>query len=62
MIKMSKQQRVVGYLAASKDKGTVTVMVESPPGTKNYYTADLNEALNVLTGRQAYARLYERRK
>lgn len=53
--------RIRGYLAAKKDKGIVVVCFSSPEvPTKRYLIADLNEALSVLTGRQAFTRLKER--
>lgn len=59
---MSKPKpKSVGYIAANKTTGKVTVMIENPPGTKNYAQADLNDVLEVVTGRKANTALYKRR-
>ena len=57
----SLKYRSRGYLSAKKDKGIVVVCVSSADcPTKRYLIADLNEALAVLTGRQAWTHLKEK--
>lgn len=54
------KRKVAGYIAASKSRGKVTVMIEYPIGHKNYVEADLSDVLEVVTGKRAYATLYWR--
>jgi len=54
--------RGTGYIAKSKTGNTVVIMIGRPDGTKEYYIADLNEALEVLTGKRAYTRVLKRAK
>jgi len=54
----SKMAKPAGYIAANKTTGKVTVMLETPPGTKNYAQADLQDVLEVVTGRRANVALY----
>jgi hypothetical protein len=52
---------VRGYLAAKKDKGIVVICISHPESpSKRYLIADLNETLEVLTGRVAFTKLRER--
>lgn len=60
---MRSNYKVRGYLAAKKDKGIIVVCISSPEApAKRYLIADLNEALSVLTGRQAFTKLREKMK
>ena len=52
------KRKVVGYMACRADKGRVVICVELEPGSKRYLEADLAEVLEVLTGRQAWTRIY----
>lgn len=62
MFLMAKTKTYVrGYLAARKDKGILVVCVSWPESpVKRYLIADLNEALDVLTGKQAFTKLKEK--
>jgi len=53
------ETRVCGYLASKKDKGIIVVMIAGVDGSKRYVIGDLNEALEVLTGKIAFCRLKE---
>ncbi|MDI6905254.1 MAG: hypothetical protein QMD13_07195 [Candidatus Bathyarchaeia archaeon] len=57
---MVRKAWVRGYLAAKREKGIVVVCVSWPESpVKRYLIADLNDALEVLTGRKAFTRLKE---
>jgi len=59
-IAMVRKAWVRGYLAAKREKGIVVVCVSWPESpVKRYLIADLNEALEVLTGRKAFTKLKE---
>lgn len=51
-------RRVVGYLAAKKNSNRVVIMINEGE-LKKYFHADLNEALEVLTGRRANCKIYK---
>jgi len=36
-------------------------MIGTPEGQKKYYVSDVQETLNALTGKQAFAKIYERK-
>ena len=48
-----------GYLSANKDKKIVVIMVKTSE-LKNYYIADLEEALEVLTGRRSWTKILKK--
>ena len=54
---MGRHKREVGYIAAKRQYGKVVICINEPDG-KRYFSADLNEVLEALTGRRAWARLY----
>ena len=50
-----------GYISLSKNKTSVVIMIGNAEGEKHYYVADIQETLNALTGKQAFAKIYERK-
>jgi len=57
--KFSRKWVSCGYLAKSKT-GNVTIMIADGE-EKQYYVADLTEALQVLTGNLAYTKIFKRK-
>ena len=53
-----QRQRVVGYLAAKKDRNKVVIMVNEGE-LKEYFHANLDEVLEVVAGRRAYCKVYK---
>ena len=54
-----KRKRVAGYLAANRTSGRVVICVNIS-GQKLYFEVSLDDALEVLTGRRAWAHVYQR--
>ena len=52
------RRRVVGYLAVKKDRNRLIIMINEGE-IKKYFHADLNEALEVITGRRANCKIYK---
>lgn len=53
--------KACGYISLSKNKSSVVIMIATTSGEKKYYVSDIQETLDVLTGRLAYAKIYEKR-
>ena len=53
--------KACGYISLSKNKSSVVIMIATASGEKKYYVSDIQETLDVLTGRLAYAKIYEKR-
>lgn len=56
---MPRRGKIGGYLSANKDKKYVMVCVFGN-GEKKYMFCDLNDALDVVTGKRSYVNLRER--
>ena len=59
VVSFMKRKRVVGYIAANNHSGRVVICVNIS-GQKLYFEADLNDVLEVLTSRRAWAHIYQR--
>ena len=51
----------VGYLSKSRSGANAVVMIRTTEGEKKYYVANLKEVVDVLTGKQAYTKLYAKK-
>lgn len=50
-----------GYIAKSKSDKSAIIMISGRGNVKRYYVADLQEAIDALTGKIAYAKIYKRK-
>ena len=57
--KMKKKTKWIssGYVSKSKNGAHIIIMIPEWDGTKQYYIADLNEVLEVLTDRRDYTKI-----
>jgi len=59
---MSKKQkwRVSGYIALSRNRGSVVVCIYDSRGGKTYHVAPIGDVLDCLTGQGTYVKLRNR--
>ena len=50
-----------GYISLSKNRTSAVIMIATADGQKKYYVSDIQETLDALTRRIAYAKIYERK-
>jgi hypothetical protein len=48
-----------GYIARSKSGGNAVIMISTPEGKKTYYIADISDAIDALTGKAPYAKIFK---